>query len=121
MCTEPSSKSVSSANDYLQRIGTISYYLFGPDIEPSDEELLLKLSDLPKESELHLLCTNDVEQSRLQKRLQEAHVQVPPHTHYHINYLSSGSRPYISRLPVADAGLMSPSFSMRSIKVAALL
>jgi transcription-repair coupling factor (superfamily II helicase) len=69
---------------------TISHYLFGPDIEPSGDELLLKLSELPKGSELHLLCTSDVEQARLQSKLHENHVHLPSSTHYHINYLSSG-------------------------------
>ncbi len=87
------------ASRWRHPFNTISNYLFGPDIEPSGDELLLKLSDLPKESELHLLCTSDAEQSRLQTRLQEAHVHLPSSTHYHINYLSSG-------LVVADRELI---------------
>lgn len=68
----------------------ISHYLFGADIEPSGDELLLKLADLPQEYELHILCTSEVEQERLQKSMREIQVHLHTQTYYHIDYLSSG-------------------------------
>jgi len=69
---------------------TITGYLFGPEEEPTSEEILLRLPVLPADSELHLLCTSETEKSGLQNKLHDAHVQLPLSTHFHLNYLSSG-------------------------------
>lgn len=78
---------------------TVSGYLFGSEEEPTGDELLMKLSSLPKDCELHILCSSETEQSGLQSRLVEAHVRLPAKTQYHLNYLSSG-------LVVTDRELM---------------
>lgn len=79
-----------SVQRWRHPFNTIAGYLFGPDIEPSSDELLLKLSAVPKECELHFLCTSEVEQANLQKKVAESNLHLPLKTFYHMNYLSSG-------------------------------
>ncbi len=70
---------------------TITGYLFAPEEgEPSGEELIERLSQLAHRScELHFLCTNELEETNLHKRLLDANVHLPKQTLYHIGYLSS--------------------------------
>lgn len=94
-----------STRRWRHPFNTITHYLFGPDIEPTGDELLLKLQDLPKDSELHFLCTSEVEQARLQTKLQEFQIALPLATTFHINYLSSGlvlADPNVILLPLTE-------------------
>ncbi len=55
------------------------------------QEILLALSKLAESPiHLHFLCSSELEKASLLKRISEADVQLPLHTSYHINYLSSG-------------------------------
>lgn len=71
---------------------TLSGYLFAPEEgEPSGDELIERLSQLSQRScELHFLCNSELEESNLQKRLQNSNVHLPKKTFYHLGYLSSG-------------------------------
>lgn len=71
---------------------TITDYLFAPEEEePSGDELISRLSQLEKRScELRFLCSSELEESTLHKRLLDAQVKLPQHTTYQMGYLSSG-------------------------------
>lgn len=69
---------------------TVAAYLSGPDEDLTGDELLSNLSRLSPKSELHFLCPSETEKHRLQDRLTKDHVHLPPSTHYHLAYLSSG-------------------------------
>ncbi len=71
---------------------TVSDYLFSQeDGEPSGDELLYRLSVLSHEdTRLHFLCSSELEEENLHKRLLDAKIRLPKQTFYHIGYLSSG-------------------------------
>lgn len=69
---------------------SLTQSLLPEELEESGEELLPRLSHLPKETEVHFLCANEQEETNLHKRLIEFHVTLPPQTRYHIGYLTSG-------------------------------
>ncbi len=72
----------------------ISHYLMPERAENEDvagQEILLALSKLAQtDMHLHFLCSTELEETSLQKRIYEADVKLPPHTLYHLGYLSSG-------------------------------
>ncbi len=70
---------------------TVVDYL-APDIEEvSGLDLLLSISKV-KEEDLHLyfLCSSEIEEESLQKKILDAQVILPKHTHFKMGYLSSG-------------------------------
>lgn len=72
----------------------ISQYLLperAENEEVSGQEILLALSKLAQtDCHVHFLCATELEESSLQKRIYEAQIKLPPHTSFHIGYLSSG-------------------------------
>ena len=59
--------------------------------EITGQEILSALSKLSQSaSHLHFLCSTELEQASLQKRLYDAAIKLPEHTTFHIGYLSSG-------------------------------
>jgi transcription-repair coupling factor (superfamily II helicase) len=69
----------------------LAHYLLPEEAEASGEDLIARLALLPRqETQLHLLCTTELEEANLQKKVADSHLTLPIHTHYHIGYLSSG-------------------------------
>jgi transcription-repair coupling factor (superfamily II helicase) len=72
----------------------ISQYLLperAENEEVTGQEILQSLSKLEKSStHLHFLCSTELEEASLQKRLYEAGIKLPKSTTYHMAYLSSG-------------------------------
>lgn len=69
----------------------IPYLLPDEGEEATGDQLLESLSRLSKEgSQLHFLCSSELEAANLQKRLIDAQISLPSNTHTHISYLSSG-------------------------------
>ena len=61
------------------------------DQEITGDEVLLALPKLATiESDLHFLCASEAEENTLQKKIQDAQIKLPKHTHYHLGYLSTG-------------------------------
>lgn len=69
---------------------TITDSLFEPEETPSSEEIVLRLTSLPKSTSLHFLTTSEIEKTNLQKKIAEFEVTLPINTHYHSGYLSCG-------------------------------
>lgn len=70
---------------------TIVHYLLAEEEEVSSDLLLQKLGNLsPDDTKLLFLCSNELEQMNLQKRLFESTITLPKHTNYRQGYLSSG-------------------------------
>lgn len=72
----------------------ISHYLLPDALEDetiSGQEILMAVSKLEKvDCSLHFLCATELEETNLQKRIADAQIHLPKHTHFHIGYLSSG-------------------------------
>lgn len=79
------------ANRWRHPFVPINHYLWPEEgEEPNGEELLDRLARLPKEkTELHILCTSELEMSQFHKRVAENSLSLS-HAHYHLGYLSSG-------------------------------
>lgn len=76
---------------FVHPFNTITGYLFAPEEgDPSADELIHRLSQLNRSCELHILCTNELEQTNFHKRLLDAQIKLPVHTTYEIGYLSNG-------------------------------
>lgn len=59
--------------------------------EVSGQEILLSLTKLAHHDySLHFLCSNELEENTLKKRIEDAGIQLPANTFYHKGYLSSG-------------------------------
>lgn len=73
---------------------TIGELLFPDDEDPSHYSGMDVLSALghlnSKTTILHILCANELEESQLQKRLEDAQIILPEHTSFHRGYLSGG-------------------------------
>lgn len=71
---------------------TVVGTLFSPDEgEPSSDELISRIDRLGNKAwEIHFLCSTELEESTLQKRLLDARILLPKATHYHLGYLSTG-------------------------------
>lgn len=71
---------------------TVVGTLFSPDEgEPSSDELISRLDRLGNKAwEIHFLCSTELEENTLQKRLLDARILLPQATHYHLGYLSTG-------------------------------
>lgn len=71
---------------------SIADYLL-PDFEgePAGKDITAALGKLEgSDVHLHVLCGSELEESSFQKRLLEQQITLPAHTHFHIDYLSSG-------------------------------
>lgn len=72
---------------------TISNYLT-PEEEDRDvtgQDILIAASKLANtDFSLHFLCSTELEESTLQKRILDANLKMPQHTTYELGYLSSG-------------------------------
>lgn len=71
----------------------IAHYLIPElpeDADASGDEILLGLSRLPDNSDLHILCTTEQDEVGIRSRILDAGVQLPQKTEFHIAYLSSG-------------------------------
>lgn len=73
---------------------SINYFLLPERAEKeevSGQDILLSLSKLAStDCHLHFLCSTELEETTLQKRIVDAGVVLPAHTSYHRGYLSSG-------------------------------
>lgn len=81
-----------SVKRWLHPFNTLSQYLL-PDVEgePTADDLLQHLSLLPRDTtHLYFLCSSELEEMNLHKRLMDANITLSQHTHYQIGYLSSG-------------------------------
>lgn len=57
----------------------------------SGQELLAALEKLSgSDAHLHFLCATELEEMTLHKKILDAKLTLPKHTHYHLGYLSSG-------------------------------
>ncbi|MDP1880667.1 MAG: CarD family transcriptional regulator, partial [Parachlamydiaceae bacterium] len=78
-------------NKWNHPFNTITGFLFEHEEEPSNEELLNRLSQLdPKKTELHLLVSSELEEENLRKKIHDAQVLLPKKTFFDRGYLSSG-------------------------------
>lgn len=68
----------------------IGQYLFPDELNGTGEDLLPRLANLPKDTELLFLCASEQEEAHLHKRLAANSVKLPPRTETVIGYLSSG-------------------------------
>lgn len=72
----------------------VSQYLLpgmSEEQEISNQELLESLGKLSKtESQLHILCSSEPEETNFREKLHQSHIALPKHSHFHQNYLSSG-------------------------------
>lgn len=83
-----------AAKRWMAPLVTIGERLY-PDIENSNQltgqEILEGLGKLHNtDVHLHILCTNELEESNFHKRLIDAGITLPRHTKFHIGYLSNG-------------------------------
>lgn len=63
----------------------------GEDETISGQEILFSLSRLEKvDCSLYFLCATELEEASLHKRILDAQIHLPKHTHYKIGYLTSG-------------------------------
>lgn len=83
-----------AAKKWAAPFATISERLY-PDIESSAQltmqEIIEGLGKLDKsQTRLHILCSNELEETNFHKRLVDAAISLPRHTKFHIGYLSNG-------------------------------
>lgn len=88
------------------------------DVPVSSDELLIALSNLPKETfSLDILCESDAEETDTQKRVLEAGVTLPDKTHYHLGYLSSGFIVHDSQTAVFPLTELTHNYKIRRQKL----
>lgn len=57
----------------------------------SGQEVIESLGKLEKEeTQLHILCATELEESQFQQKIRDEKISLPMHTHFHLGYLSSG-------------------------------
>jgi transcription-repair coupling factor (superfamily II helicase) len=70
---------------------TVEEYLIPDNPDATGDEILFSLGrESNRNCHLHLLCGSEGEESSLHKRLIDAKITLPHHTHMHIGYLSTG-------------------------------
>lgn len=73
---------------------TLGELLFPDEEDPSQfsgSDYLLALNSLRKKNlDIHFVCSNDLEEAQLQKRIEDAQISLPPKTRFERGYLSGG-------------------------------
>lgn len=79
-----------SVERWRHPFNTITGYLFPFDMEPTSDEILMKLSSLGPDTELSILCSSELEETNLRRKIADLQVQLPLKTTWSLHYLSTG-------------------------------